>query len=94
MAVPAAVFAAVAFAGCGTTVIDADKAEELIVDNISGGEVKPESASCPDDVEAKKGETFECTIAFEDGSEGKATIHIKSDDGDITFAPADFKPPE
>lgn len=74
--------------------IDADKAEDLIVENISGGEVKAESADCPDDVEAKEGESFECTVIFDDGTEGTATIHITSDDGDVTFGPEDLEVPE
>jgi hypothetical protein len=93
IAAPAAVVLAAAIAGCGDTVIDQEKAEKLVVDNITGGQVEPESASCPADVKAEKGKTFDCTVAFPDGEEGTVTVHITSDDGDVEFGQEDFKPP-
>ncbi len=95
-AVPAALLltlAVLAAAGCGATVsvggitIDHEKAQQMVVENLSGkgDQISARSAVCPDDVDAEKGETFACTVAWEDGGRGSVTVHIDSDDGDVSF---------
>jgi hypothetical protein len=75
--------------GCsvGTTTIDSDKAEKEITkgfeQQVPGSEVK--SLSCPDDVEAKKGETAECDITLADGKKGTINVRVLNEDGDIRW---------
>ncbi len=76
-------------AGCsiGTTTIDSGKAEKEITEGfeqqVPGSEV--ESLSCPDDVEAKKGETAKCDIALADGKKGTINVRVLNEDGDIRW---------
>jgi len=82
------VLAATALGGCsfGST-IDSDKAEKEITkgfeQQVPGSEVK--SLSCPDDVEAKKGETAKCVITLGDGKKGTINVRVLNDDGDIRW---------
>jgi hypothetical protein len=86
---------ALALASCSTTTtIDQKKAEKLILDNVSGANVKPEKVDCPSDVEAKKGETFTCTVSYDNGTEGKATVHMTDDEGAVTIGDADIEQPK
>jgi len=90
MLIPATLVMA-ALSACGVSVskttIDSGKAEDLVVKTFSGGQVEPKSASCPDDVEAKKGQTFSCDITYSDGTKGVVTIDMTSDDGQVSIKP-------
>lgn len=83
-AVPALLVAGCSF---GKT-IDADKAESEIgkgfEQQVSGAKVK--SLSCPDDVDAEKGQKASCNIALEDGRKGKVNFTVLNDDGDIRWS--------
>jgi Domain of unknown function (DUF4333) len=81
--------AALALIGCGGTEIDAGKTEDLIEDNVTGP--PPSSVKCPEGVEAKKGETFECELTYEDRGPATVTVHIVDDDGRVRFGPGDFR---
>ena len=64
--------AALAVAGCGSKVINTDKAEREIEKGLKQQlHLKDVSVSCPDDVKAKKGDTFNCTA-----KSGKQTAKI------------------
>ena len=76
-------------AGCGTTVIDADKGEAFItktVEEQTGARV--ESVACPDDLEAEKGATFKCTVTGEDGTTGEVSVDQEDDKGSVTIEAA------
>lgn len=83
------VLSAALLAGCsiGTTTIDSDKAEKEITkgfeQQVPGSEVK--SLSCPDDVEAEKGQTAKCDITLADGKKGTINVRVLNDDGDIRW---------
>ena len=84
----AAVAAALTIAACGG--YDSGQAEDEIVDKLSsqveqavGSPIT--SASCPDDVELKAGETFDCTATLENGDELTVNSEITDDDGTATF---------
>ena len=84
----AAALAALTIAACGG--YDKGQAEDEIVDKLSsqvdqavGSPIT--SASCPDDVELKAGETFDCTATLENGKELTVTSEITDDDGNATF---------
>jgi Domain of unknown function (DUF4333) len=79
-----AVFALVGLVGCSTeTKIDPDKAAALVKDNIHGNSVPVDSVDCPDDVTAKEGGTFDCTVNFADGKQATTTIKMTDNDGTI-----------
>jgi hypothetical protein len=82
----AIVAAAAALGGCGTTTIDTDKAETEIQKGIKEQTQVEATVSCPDDIEAKAKDTFECTATPKDGGE-KATVTVtqKDDEGNITW---------
>jgi len=76
--------AALAVAGCGGTVVDSQKAEDAIQQNIeSSTKLTVESVSCPDNVDVEAGATFDCDIKFADGKTAKATLKILNNDADV-----------
>jgi hypothetical protein len=84
----AAAAAALAIAACGG--YDKEQAETEIQDKLSsqveqavGSPIT--SVSCPDGVELKAGETFDCTATLEDGTELTVNSEITDDDGNATF---------
>jgi Domain of unknown function (DUF4333) len=81
----AAIVAALAFAGCGETVIDSTKTEEALEANLSKSlNEKVVSVSCPSDVEVEKGTTFNCSVKLEKGQEQTATLKILNSDADVS----------
>jgi hypothetical protein len=72
--------AAVALGACGEKTIEADGAQDTLtgfVKRETGFVVK--DASCPDDVEAKEGKTFDCAFT---GPEGPYVAHMTVTDVD------------
>jgi hypothetical protein len=73
IALPAAVIAASAVmafaaAGCGKTVVKESSEEDLVTNTFQKqGLPAPESIDCPDDVDAKVGETFDCKVIVKGG---------------------------
>lgn len=70
-----ALIAAVTFAGCGETTIDADEQEAFIRDVVVrevGARVA--SVRCPQDVKRREGDTFRCTVTGPDGSTGDVVL--------------------
>jgi hypothetical protein len=77
---------AAALSGCAKS-IDDEKAEKFIAKSVTqqvGAKVK--SVSCPSNLTAKKGETFECTVNGTDGTSGKATVTEKDDEGNVNVS--------
>jgi hypothetical protein len=85
--VPAALAVAVPLAGC-TRTIDKGKAEKFLKTNINGAQ----SVSCPDNVTAKKGKSFDCTVTLASGKKEKVTVHMTNDKGGVTVGPGDLRP--
>lgn len=78
------------FSGCGGTEIDAGKTEALIRQSVAGP--APREVECPEGVEAKEGETFECRLTYERGvPPATVTVHILDDDGRVRVGPGDFR---
>lgn len=88
------VLLAVGVAGCGKK-IDGPKLEEAIKtgihDQVKGAEVK--SMSCPTDVEAKAGGTFECKGEDKDGTQLVVAVKITDDDGKVSWEIKSAKKP-
>ena len=91
IAVPLAVPLVALVAGCGETVIDQGKAEDLARQIADSGTVKTKSISCPKDVKAKKGADFDCQIEWTDGTKGSITIHQEDDKGHIATSGKDLR---
>ena len=90
----AAVVPAFLLAGC-TKTIDSNGAEKLIRNSVnSAGNVKVKSVSCPSDVTAKGGGTFDCklTVTAPNGSQhsGTVTIHMLDSNGHVHADSSDF----
>jgi uncharacterized protein DUF4333 len=71
-------------AGCANT-IDADKAEEEITDDAEGDGLDVEEVKCPDDVDAKDGEKFDCDVELGGGQDAEVEVEVTSDDGDLRY---------
>ena len=74
----AAVFigaAALQLAACGTSTIEPDGAAQSVVDLVSQKtDFKPTDVTCPDGIEAKVGQEFDCKFT---GPDGNYTAHMK-----------------
>jgi NAD(P)H-hydrate repair Nnr-like enzyme with NAD(P)H-hydrate epimerase domain len=79
-----ALLGAAVVAGCGDTVIDDDKTEGAIEQNLeSAAKKKVSSVDCPSDVDVEKGAKFSCTVNLDNGKTEKASLKILNDDADI-----------
>lgn len=70
--------------GCGGSVVDTQKAERFLDDEIStqlGADVR--SVRCPADIAIEKGATFTCTVTGTDGSQGEAEMVQRDDRGRV-----------
>jgi hypothetical protein len=73
---------ALAAAGCGTKTIDKSSEVDLVNKQLKNDGLKAQSVDCPDNVEAKKGGTFTCSVTATNGHTGTYTITIESVNGD------------
>jgi hypothetical protein len=75
--------AALSLAGCAAPTITPDGAAQSVVNVVSQQtDFKPTDVKCPDGVEAKVGESFDCTFT---GPDGDYLAHMKIDkiEGDL-----------
>jgi hypothetical protein len=83
--------AGIAASGCAST-IDEGKAADFVKKSFDNRDsVKIRDASCPKDVEARKGKTFVCRVTWVDGDTGTVTLHMTSDDGKVQFGQDDVR---
>jgi hypothetical protein len=69
---------ALAATGCGESTIDQDDEVNLVQKQLASDGLKAKSVECPDDVEAKEGETFKCDVTLTNGNTGTYTITVES----------------
>ncbi len=82
------VVAGLFLAGCGSeTTISQSKAEGFVRGQLQPA---PSVVSCPDDVEAEAGKTFECQVTYADGDRGRVTVHMTDDEGGVRVGPGDL----
>jgi hypothetical protein len=75
-----------AVSGCGDTVIDDVKTEEVIKDDLEKSlHEKIQSVDCPSDVKVEVGKSFTCTVDLPKGEQATATLKIRTDDADVDF---------
>jgi hypothetical protein len=78
------VFAGAVVAGCGgSSTLDTAEVERELEDLAEEEDIEVEDVTCPDDVEAKEGDTFDCDIETRDGVEIEAEVEQRNDDGDV-----------
>ena len=70
---------------CGATTVDIPVVEKSIEDGVRDQEDVEVSVDCPDEVDWKKGETFECDVKEPGGGTSKATVVMKDDDGNVSW---------
>lgn len=82
---PFAVLAAVpviVLAACGN--LDSGDIERTLTKQVEKRtHVKVKSVTCPDDIKAKKGDRFTCTITAENGATVKAQVVQQDNDGSV-----------
>ena len=77
-------------AGCGSDTVDASKAEQgLENSSLSNSITQITSASCPDDVEKEKDQTFACDVKLSGGGKAKVTVTQTSNGNTFSYA---YKP--
>jgi hypothetical protein len=86
-------FAGILLTACGETTIKADGAEQSVVDVVSRkSDFRPDDVSCPDDVKAEVGGTFECEFTGPEGEPYTAHVEILEVDGEEVLFQVDSRP--
>ena len=72
--------------GCGTKTLDVGDAEEKISAELERqvGQ-RPKAVDCPEDMEAKEGNTERCTITAPNGEKIGLTLTTTDDEGNFRF---------
>ncbi len=74
-----------AAAACSKT-LDSTELEGTLKDQLETQlEVTGLTVECPDDIEAKAGDTFECTASGSDGSTATVSVTQTDDEGNLTW---------
>jgi hypothetical protein len=77
---------AAGLAACGDAKLDTDRAEAAIRSGITRQTgVKIDSVRCPDDVEARKGETFRCVASASNGQRARVEVTQRDDEGSVSW---------
>jgi hypothetical protein len=78
--------ALLALAGCSSSNLDTGKAEKEIQRGIQQQTgVKVKSVTCPDGVEAKKGDTFNCVVRAVNGQKAIVRVRQTDDEGNVRW---------
>lgn len=77
---------ALSLAACGEATLDTGNIEDEIAPQVADQTgTKDVELSCPDDVEAKKGDEFECDVTAAGGVEAKVKVVQENDEGDVNW---------
>lgn len=72
--------------GCGDSRLDTDRAETAIRSGITRQTgVKIDSVRCPDEVEARQGETFRCVARASNGQRARVEVTQRDDEGSVSW---------
>ncbi len=83
--------AALAMAGCADR-LDEKEIEGFVQSTAKDQGVKVKTVKCPDDIEAKKGVNFTCSVTAADGKRADIAVKQTSDDGNIRILRDEFAP--
>lgn len=76
---------ALALAGCAKT-LDSTDAEKQISSSLEKQtQQKPKKVDCPDDIDAKKGSKFNCTVTADDNTTVTVNAVTTDDDGKFSY---------
>ena len=82
----AAAAVALGVAACGGANVDTDRAESAIRAGITRQTgVKIDSVRCPDEIEAKEGETFRCVARASNGQRARVEVTQRDDEGSVSW---------
>jgi hypothetical protein len=71
---------------CGEKTLDKGSAEDQISEKLQDqGRPAPKSVECPDDMKAKKGESYTCKLTAPNGDELDVKLTMLDDDGKFEF---------
>lgn len=70
-------------AGCGSSTLDTAEIEDEVQELAEDRDLQVEGVTCPDDIEAKEGDEFDCDVELEGGDEIEAEVTQRNDDGDV-----------
>lgn len=77
---------AAAIGACGESRLDTDKAESAIRAGITRQTgVKIDAVRCPDEVEARKGDTFRCVARASNGQRARVEVTQRDDEGAVSW---------
>ena len=80
------IVSALALASCGEATLDTANIEDEIAPQVADQTgTKDVEISCPDDIEAKKGDEFDCDVTAAGGLEAKVKVVQENDDGDVNW---------
>lgn len=74
---------ALGVAGCGSSTLDTAEIEDEVQELAEDRDLQVEEVTCPDDIEAKAGDEFDCDVEVEGGEEITAEVTQRNDDGDV-----------
>jgi len=76
----------VGLSACGEAKLDTGRAESEIRSGITRQTgVKIDTVRCPDDVEARRGETFRCVALASNGQRARVEVTQRDDEGSISW---------
>jgi hypothetical protein len=81
LTLPGLLGAGLLIAGCGGNTLDSSSAEKSISKVFAQSGHPTKSVNCPDNIDAKKGKTFDCTITLSNGQSVKAHAVQTDDNG-------------
>jgi len=76
-----ALAAALALTACGGKVIDHQKAEAFIDQDLAGVDVAVTDVTCPAEIEIEAGADFECEVTIENGDRAVVQMRMVDQDG-------------
>jgi uncharacterized protein DUF4333 len=78
--------ASAGLAACGEAKLDTDKAEAAIRSGITRQTgVKIDTVRCPDEVVARRGETFRCVARASNGQRARVEVRQRDDEGSVSW---------
>lgn len=84
--VAAVALVALGAAACGKAELDTERAESAIRKGITRQTgVKIDSVRCPNDVEARQGDTFRCVAVASNGQRARVEVTQRDDEGSVSW---------
>jgi hypothetical protein len=79
------------FAAC-TKTLNTDSIEPQIEQAVEKRGIQVKSVECPGDVDAKKGDAFDCKVTTDSGRTSNVKVTQTNDEGNVLFDPRSVRP--